>query len=279
MEGKLKFDEFQQIDAQKWEEKLLADLKGKAIPNVEKAGFVINPFLTQIPSQSPQIQVKNEIAWQMSMSFDLSDSKKLNEALLKNLALGIQDITIHWHDELDETVVFNNIHRKMIQIEIIETAKNRFTIDINNEDSYFESFKSLLKKHELSELQSIQLLSSKDFLLNIAFLRATKLFLQEKKIDLAVRLAPNYSSLDQDQDIQCIAKTMIAIAGVIGGADSIELAKIEQGTDPDDYLRINNMIHHILREEAHLSQVNDPLAGSYFLEDLSHKILQKFSAL
>ena len=272
--GRLNFDEFQKIDAQQWQQKLLADLKGKPIPTVQKGGFVLNPFLTKTKDTQNLIRPKKNGAWKMSISFDLKDSERLNAEILNGLQLGIQDVVILWHDALDETIVFRDVHREMINIDIRKDSDSIDSVYIQNDGDYVDAFRRIEKNAKAPETP-IELVASKDFILNIAFIRATKMFLTEKNLNNPIRMIPDYSKLDEDLDIQCIEKTMIGLAGVLASVDILELAKVEHTSNQNDYHRINHMIHHILREESHLSRVHDPLAGSYFIEELCHKILQK----
>jgi len=85
--------------------------------------------------------------------------------------------------------------------------------------------------------------------------------------------APHGSS-GEDSWTDLIRKTVEAFAAVAAGADVLTVLPINHGIDPTNdlarRLALNNS--NILREESHLAQVADPVAGSYYLERLTHDL-------
>ena len=73
---------------------------------------------------------------------------------------------------------------------------------------------------------------------------------------------------------------MQAIAGILGGLQSLHTDAYDEALScPTEYgARIAVNTQNILREEAHLTDVIDPLGGSYYIESLTdemeHKILE-----
>lgn len=67
-----------------------------------------------------------------------------------------------------------------------------------------------------------------------------------------------------------LKQTIAAMAAVIGGCDAIS---VEAEDDSNSTMsRIARNVSSMLREESHLSLVNDPLAGSFYMESLTNQI-------
>lgn len=77
----------------------------------------------------------------------------------------------------------------------------------------------------------------------------------------------NKSHLDAYTNL--LRATTEAMAAVIGGCDSLTV----EAFDFDPHLA--NSVQHILREEAQLGRVSDPLSGSYYLEALTESLAQE----
>ncbi|MCB0706567.1 MAG: hypothetical protein KDC34_14735 [Saprospiraceae bacterium] len=96
---------------------------------------------------------------------------------------------------------------------------------------------------------------------------------------ISVQFAPE--SQDEDMHTNMIRATTQAMSAVIGGADHLEIlpanATVESTTGFTR--RVARNLHHILSMEAHLDQVMDPAAGSYFMETLSVQIAEKAYAI
>lgn len=64
--------------------------------------------------------------------------------------------------------------------------------------------------------------------------------------------------------------TIAAIAGISGGCNAITIAPEDQNNTM--MRRVSRNVSQILREEAHLSKVNDPFAGSYAVEVITNEL-------
>lgn len=67
-----------------------------------------------------------------------------------------------------------------------------------------------------------------------------------------------------------LKQTTAAMAAVIGGCDALT-CEAENTTSPM-MERVAKNVSSMLRDESRFSKVNDPLAGSYFMESLTHQI-------
>ena len=84
--------------------------------------------------------------------------------------------------------------------------------------------------------------------------------------------------LTRQQPINNIARvTVQAIAGILGGLQSLHTDAYDEALScPTEFgARIAVNTQNILREEAHLTDVIDPLGGSYYVETLTDEMEQK----
>ncbi len=88
--------------------------------------------------------------------------------------------------------------------------------------------------------------------------------------------------LTRQQPLNNIARvTAQAIAGIFGGLQSMHTDSYDEvlSTPTEDAAKIAVATQNILREEAHLSEVIDPLAGSYYVESLTNDMEEKIIAV
>ncbi len=84
--------------------------------------------------------------------------------------------------------------------------------------------------------------------------------------------------LTRQQPLNNIARvTVQAIAGILGGLQSLHTDAYDEALScPTEFgARIAVNTQNILREEAHLTDVIDPLGGSYYIESLTDEMEQK----
>lgn len=119
----------------------------------------------------------------------------------------------------------------------------------------------------------------KDFFLEIAKLRAIRvvwtrvLESTQSKIGTPVFLHA-YSQPWIDAAYQphenMLKGTTAAMAAILGGCDALTVMPEE--ADNRMMARVARNVSNILREESHLSKVADPVAGSYFIENLTRQL-------
>jgi hypothetical protein len=122
-----------------------------------------------------------------------------------------------------------------------------------------------------------------DFLLNICSIRALKLVL--RKIWNLFQLRQNYyfeiniddQALGSDTHFNVIKLSAMALSASISGIDFLNLPPGDIKSDTGDKQWIKTSLHamHILKQESHLSNLPDPLAGAYFIEDLTEQLAEK----
>jgi len=86
------------------------------------------------------------------------------------------------------------------------------------------------------------------------------------------------SQQSPDANTNLIQATTQAMSAVIGGVDVLTVLPSDitgEETMPTDFsLRMARNVQHILKMESHFDWVADPAAGSYFIENLTEKLLE-----
>jgi methylmalonyl-CoA mutase N-terminal domain/subunit len=88
--------------------------------------------------------------------------------------------------------------------------------------------------------------------------------------------------LTRQQPLNNIARVAVqAIAGIFGGLQSLHTDAYDEvlSVPTEEAARIAIATQNILREEAHLTDVIDPLAGSYYLETLTNRMEEEIEAV
>ena len=82
---------------------------------------------------------------------------------------------------------------------------------------------------------------------------------------------------EKDQNQMLLSNTVQALAAVLGGCNILTVTPHQggYGGDNDFARRISRNVSHILREESYLHKVADPVAGSYYMENLTRRMLEE----
>lgn len=126
----------------------------------------------------------------------------------------------------------------------------------------------------------------KNYFLQIAKLRAIRKFWLELQHKWGVEnpqpafIFAQFPITEQspDANTNLIQATTQAMSAVIGGVDVLTVLPSDKTSDeakPTDFSRrMARNVQHILKLESHLDWVADAAAGSYFIENLTEKLLQ-----
>ncbi|NLJ81634.1 MAG: methylmalonyl-CoA mutase small subunit, partial [Bacteroidales bacterium] len=87
-------------------------------------------------------------------------------------------------------------------------------------------------------------------------------------------ISSSWNKTMYDSNVNMLRATTEGMAAAIGGTDAILLAPFDETyKDADSFSqRLAKNIQVILKEEAHFDKVNDPAAGSYYIENLTHSM-------
>lgn len=170
------------------------------------------------------------------------------------------------------------------QNENYKSLKPQLLISESSEKPLFQNLSEILSEAENIGIQKgkpfwIKLNSSENFFLNIAKIRALKILwehiLEANGADKPeMKVWVNIKNTNPDANQAAIAATQQAAAAISGTADAIEIDTLDYSSDhPKGFPeRITRNIQNLLWFESHLNKVDDPSAGSYFIEDLTEKI-------
>lgn len=140
---------------------------------------------------------------------------------------------------------------------------------------------------ELGGSFQVEIAVGKNYLAEIAMIRAFRV-LWAKMIDVfnphhecsklvfiqSVTSKANQSGKDPYNNL--LRSTTAAMSAVLGGTDSLVVTPFDFWWDDSERgLRYARNIHHLLNEESHLSAVIDPLKGSYSVEIMTNKFVEK----
>lgn len=131
-----------------------------------------------------------------------------------------------------------------------------------------------------------------NFFMEIAKMRAArflwanlmKQFNPKKPLSTALRThsqTSGWSLTEQDPYNNIIRTTIEALAAVLGGTQSLHTNSFDEAIAlPTEFsARIARNTQLILAEESRVTHVADPLAGSYYVESLTHSIIQEAEKL
>ena len=205
---------------------------------------------------------------------DFVESKSMQEkvtgAFLWNVAMNIQPRFNRWKNfhpygiivRRNKNIVDEIVDSLLTAVDIIEKLKkDRFS----KEDAF----------HSLAFSISV----GTDFFLSIAKIRALRnlwFTLQEAyQIKNPIpALIHAHSQGWVNENFQphgnMIYQTTAAMAAVMGGCDALTIEAAREGEKT--MTRISRNVSLMLREESHLAKVKDPLAGSFYVDTLTHQL-------
>ncbi|MBK9631793.1 MAG: hypothetical protein IPO62_12120 [Saprospiraceae bacterium] len=168
-------------------------------------------------------------------------------------------------------IKFNFIHS--IQLNNFSNWSNKLLDSIK---LFFQNNKYLLQVQYIIRLQL-----SKDFLSNVAMLRALRFLIAHEKWErVFIETEVNLHDLSDDPFHNQIHQSMCSLSAMLGGADTIWLSPNDLNEKHFTKQWLRTVLHtiHILKKESYLDLVNDPLKGSYYVEDLSQQFFYKLKS-
>jgi methylmalonyl-CoA mutase len=227
----------------------------------------------ELPNEVDFNILLNNIDWQYcSLNFLAKNNSTALAAELDNFITenfskkGIHDIHGAFIGNIVPTVKNNNFCFAGFQVEAKKSPVEELV-------AAFNSWHSSLRV-------AFSMSINNDFFLSIAKLRAMRMLW--KKYSDAINLSRS-SILIHARSLPWIDKnyqphgnmlkgTTAAMASILGGCDLLTI----EPEDPDQPMmsRVARNVSNVLREESYFSKVADPLAGSYFIEDLTNQLTE-----
>lgn len=131
---------------------------------------------------------------------------------------------------------------------------------------------------EIVARSEVRLAVGSQYFLEISKLRAARVVIANMLDAFGIKSRPRIHAITTsttktlyDSHNNLLRGTIEAMAGIIGGCDSLSIAAYNQGCSAPDELseRLARNTDILLREESHLGKVADPLGGSYAVESLT----------
>lgn len=147
---------------------------------------------------------------------------------------------------------------------------------------YLDFFSDMgLKKEQLIKMISMSFTAEENFFLTIAKLKAVRLLWYQvsqafninnfSPEDLHIHLfAAPWNDEKFDPHGNMLKNTFQAIAGVLGGTNALTLSATDEDNEMLNRAALN--ISNILKEEAHIDNVADPLAGAYAIDNMVNSL-------
>lgn len=300
----LDWQEFTKVDHNEWLARIDANLKGVKTHNDFRyeidQNWSVSPFLSDVSMDEEVIPGPST---QAGMFILTDDEGKANERALRCLEHGAQGLVFDVNADTDFHELFKGIYLDMVTVLLRsqgehETIKNRLqgylvASEQNGNNIYLaagentviltwdEGFKSrntAIRNHLqvcfIKNIRPLIILQLKqNFLAQIAELRAIRRIwknLGGKAGDLSVfsMITPSLFGMTGVHDL--IVSTYLLMSAICGMSDMAVGMPYGEDFEP---ARLSLNIQHILQQESRLTQVTDPVAGSYLIGKLTDEMI------
>jgi len=188
-----------------------------------------------------------------------------------NLEMGLEDFWNHRED-------FKNLVSTNSSITLTPVLE----FSLSHADLWAETLSRALIKFQSIQAEFpearfvLRLLLSDDFLTGISAIRAFRMWSAQTGLyPFIFEAGPDSALLGSEPFSNQIYQTTAALAAVLGGSETVWMLPSDYNLEnpSPDWMRTALHTMHILKQESHLDLVRDPLEGSYYVEDLSLKIM------
>jgi methylmalonyl-CoA mutase len=211
--------------------------------------------------------------YSLSGNLDLAGIDGL--ALLMQETAKIKDfrvLTIHGNHFLDSGA--NTVHEIAFSLNLLAEYLDRF------------SAKGLEPLQVVNNLR-ISLATGTSYFMEIAKLKAIRILypyileafgVQAKPDDLVIHCDTSlWTKTIYDPHVNMLRNTTEAMAAILGGANSLTILPYDVVFNKSNGFsrRVSRNISNLLREESYFNKVIDPAAGSYYIEALTDKLIER----
>jgi methylmalonyl-CoA mutase len=159
-----------------------------------------------------------------------------------------------------------------------------FSIDFHSENGVISALKTLKKELTLFKLAggkpkhlSIKWYIGKEYFSEISIGRAIQLLSNEIFEDsIFIDAYFDKNSQSENPNNNLISASSMAISAILGGANRLTVMPCDAHSNPSQFgRRMARNVQHLLQIEGYFDKVNDPLAGSYFIENYTKNLLNE----
>ncbi|MEQ8549793.1 MAG: methylmalonyl-CoA mutase [Cyclobacteriaceae bacterium] len=283
------FSEFAHADFHDWQSAAIDSLKGKPISELHWQSFPglsLKPYYDRANSESTAylrtyFSSVQSHSWKL-LEFINEDDLTLANKLAKNALMNGSDGVLFKLESalLNEDILLEGILTDHCQIAYFNNSPSKFhntlkfdlhliagnDIVADMKDAY-QKIKNI-DREEVSISYSI----SNDFFHEIARLRALRYLtekIENKKIHLHV-----FPTAGETEAEHLLKQTTGALAATIGLADSISFLVGNDDFADGGATRITRNIGNLIRHEAKLENIGDFSLGSFFIDELTHNLIE-----
>lgn len=282
------FNEFQKSNKEDWADLAIQTLKGKPLADLEWSAFKglkLRPYYdiedrNQAAYLVDFFRKKGKHQWELLKSLKLTNGlEQSNKAAHDALMNGCDGLLIDLaHLPVNEQSLLEGIQAEHCTIGVQNGSLSQSHLTIHEE---FESSTDLIadvrKMITRLEGSNVDLFGmavhlTTDFFHEIARLRAIR-YLSEAWLKRRIHIHA-IPPAGTDEGSHLLSQTTGAMAAIIGLSDSISMESDEVDIARGSADRITRNIANLIRHEAKLASLNDVSGGSYFIDALTHQIIE-----
>jgi hypothetical protein len=298
-------NELPKFSKENWLESVNKSLKNKTLEDLYlgKEGLSIDPFPTDTGQQHIPLK-RNQKEWIVGVECASTDPHALNGEILHYLENGAEAIRVNQVSKAEWTQILDQVHTDFIYIDINdqiaigpnvlkkgalqnnELGDQIHSISISSKSNLVieeltEVFKKVITKIKANQTQvnqiRIETTVNSYMPISISKLRAIRILWLNILKHFGVELNPVFlcvrgNAVEEDQNHALIELSTMAVNAVLGGCDLLYL----NGKNFDvNQRRLSLNIQHMLKMESKMHIYEDPLAGSFSIENLTKQICEK----
>ena len=289
----LNLNSFPSVTKTEWQELAKKQLKGTELSSlnwtvsspIESGPYYDNSDTHQLKYLTKFFEEQSPFQWKLYEQIKVSNDEQGNAEALEALAGGCDGVIFEIENEVNVELLLKDIILDICDIHFLDPhgklemdhlPKNIQGVVISKqpiqellppEDSINFIINAL---QDLEPSQVIYRSISGDFFFDIASLRALRYLITEvKELDpFSIHIhshIPQHPSLGH----QWFLNTTSGLASILGGSTSLGFSTA-QGNP-----RISRNVGNLFREEAKINEYTDQCGGSYYIEWLTHSIIQE----
>ncbi len=233
---------------------IVSFFKSRNAENESFKGFIGTPWLIRSDSQG-EFKIDLELLHQSMSAFSSYNY------------IRTVDVPLHLFQEQGASITTELAIMLGILQTVIENSRDQnIAIDALSQKVHISTAVGTDFYHEIAKIRALRKLAFKLF-------RAYDIGCSVADFSVVGRTSKSTDS-SLDSDTNYLRKTTEALSIVLGTADGLIITPFETNGYSEDARRIARNIGNLIKEESYGHWVQDPLAGSYFVESLTEKLCE-----